>query len=38
MSVNVDRHQRFIFYVDYHNTTDIKDPLVRVRQCIFGVG
>jgi hypothetical protein len=37
VSAAVDRHQRFIFDVSCHNTTDIKDPLLEVRQGIFGV-
>jgi hypothetical protein len=37
MSVDVDRHQRSIFDVGCHNTTDIKDLLLGGSHIIFGV-
>jgi hypothetical protein len=37
MLIDVDRHQRSIFDVGCHNTTDIKDPLLGGRHIIFGV-
>jgi hypothetical protein len=30
VSADVDRHQRSIFGIDYHNTTDIKDHVCGV--------
>jgi hypothetical protein len=38
MSADINQYQRSIFGVCYHNTTNTKDPLCRVRQAIFGVG
>jgi hypothetical protein len=37
MSADVDRHQRLIFGIGCHNTTDTKDHVRRVRQAMYGV-